>query len=89
MSDIQCPHCKHERHADVEDYGSDGDDYTEQCEECGKKFAVTIDVRTRWDTQCVEEDHDWELEETIPFEGSDKYDWYRCTVCDETKMEKK
>lgn len=76
-----CPYFKHPAHTDDGPYR---DDETEEreCGNCEKPYTITSSVSIDWKTECLPEDHDYEI--------SDYKDMLmaQCKNCDESAFSK-
>lgn len=91
-SEITCPYCKHER-TDSWESGLDNDeDFMEdECEECGKKFCVSLSITRTYISRglCKENNtqHNWEY---FDFKKDGKRCYGRkCLTCDKYEFNKK
>ncbi len=100
MSDVEesggeiiCPYCKHE-HIDSWECGldNDGDSMEYECDECSKKFHVSLCIDTTFNTNglCKEnsEDHNWKHFDHEKTDGEGICKGKRCLTCGEYEFDK-
>ncbi len=86
IGEITCPYCKYE-HTDSWECGlnNDGDCMESECDECGKKFNVTLIVETSFTSRglCKENKnkHDWKYFDFISKEDGRRIFGRECLTC--------
>ena len=97
--EITCPYCGY-TYTDSWESGldKDGDSQIEECEECGRKFQVSMNIDVSYTSRglCKENniEHNWEEFDFISTEDGHRCKGRECLTCDEyefdeTKEEKK